>query len=117
MTPAVVRVDDPASGWTSPPVVVARTFRRRLTGLRPWTLGVGLLLPGGRITGRGMAEPLRLVGVAGDGRVTGVETLETGSSVELPSATMILELDIGHPAPSVGATLRIRPMLAPCRGD
>ncbi len=110
-----VRLASSADRWVSPPTVVARSLRARLTGLRPWSLGYGMLLAGASVHGRSMVEPLAVVGIDRCGRILGVERLVPGGIVRIRGAAMMLEMATSHPLPSTGARLTVRPMLARCR--
>ncbi len=100
-----------AVGWRSGPLEVASGFGRRWRGLRPRCRGTGLLLGGGAVHGRGMAEPLMVVGFDADGRVVGVRRLDPGRFLRLPGAVMVAELATWRPPPPRGTTvgvLRVR---------
>lgn len=101
--------------WSSPPLVVASRMRRRLLGLRPWSLGHGMLIAGAAVHGRGMAEPLGVVGLDRSGRVVATRRLVPGAALLLDGAALVVELPGAHPLPEVGVRLVARPMLARCR--
>ena len=86
-------------GWAHAPVLVARSPGERRAGLRPLALGWGLLLGGAAVHGRGMAEPLTVVGIDAAGTVTATTTLLPGRWVRLRDAAALLELpaDVGPP--------------------
>jgi hypothetical protein len=109
----VVGLVSPGGGWSSPPVLVARTHLRRLRGLRPSSFGWGLALQSRSVTGRGMVEPLCIVALSSDLEVVEVAELAPGRFLRLTQAEWILEIPSGWPCPPIGATLEARPMLGP----
>jgi hypothetical protein len=101
--------------WSSPPIVVADTLWQRLVGLRPWSLGHGLMIGGAAVHGIGMAEPLGVVSLDRSGRVVAARRLAPGAALRLQGAIVTVELPGAHPLPEVGVRLVARPMLGGCR--
>ena len=94
-----------ADDWSSPPVLVAHTFGQRWKGLKPRSLGIGMLIRGGSVHGFGMKEPLLVVGLDPERRVVGWETLLPGRFIRIGTAVEILELPAGAQPPPEGAVL------------
>ncbi len=94
-----------APGWSHGPVLAAAAMRHRRTGLRPLALGWGLLIAGGSVHGRGMAEPLAVVGLDAAGTVVGSSRLVPGGRVKMAGAVAILELPAGVTVPQPGTVL------------
>ena len=78
----------------------SRRHETRRTGLRPLALGWGLLIAGGSVHGRGMAEPLAVVGLDAAGAVVGSSRLVPGGRVKMAGAVAILELPAGVTVPN-----------------
>lgn len=97
-----------ATAWESGPLEVALGFRRRWRGLRPRPEGIGLLLPGNLVHGRGMAEPITAVALDHFGRVTEAVMLAPGRFLRLRGARMVAEVPVGRPPPPVGTTVKVR---------
>ena len=91
--------------WSSPPVLIARSFRQRKKGLRPTADGVGMLLRGRSVHGFGMAEPLLSIGLDRERRVVGFRVLLPHRIVLIRRAKEILELPIGPLPPLEGVVL------------
>ena len=94
-----------APGWSHGPVLAAVAMRHRRTGLRPLALGWGLLIAGRSVHGRGMAEPLAVVGLDAAGTVVGSSRLVPGGRVEMAGAVAVLELPAGVTVPQPGTVL------------
>ena len=80
-----------APGWSHRPVLAAVAMSHRRQGLRPLAMGWGLLVAGRSVHGRGMAEPLTVVGLDAGGGVTGsAGSFRAGGSrwpLRLPSSS------------------------------
>lgn len=107
----VATVEASTRGWASPPLLVARSRLQRWRGLRPRPGDRGLVLAGSRVHGRRMREPLRLVGVSSDGRVTSSVVLLPGTFRRLDGSAYIIEMPLAAPAPAVGAVLDLLPIV------
>ena len=94
-----------AGEWSSPPVLIARTFRQRTKGLTPATAGYGMLIRGRSVHGLGMREPLLAIGLDRERRVVGVRTLRPRHVVFIRTARHIMELPIGTLPPPRGVAL------------
>ena len=94
-----------SDGWSSPIVHVANTFRQRFTGLRPYSSGQGILIPGRSVHGFGMKEPLLIVGLDDESRVVDLRVLFPGRLAVFRGARHVLELPIDREAPRRGAVL------------
>ncbi len=110
-TDRVVRAEVEGHRWASPPLVVARSRLRRWRGLRPRPSGRGLLLAGSSVHGRGMQEPLRLIGVSDAGHVVSSVVLLPGTFRQLEGARYIVELPLEASAPALGSTLHLFPIV------
>jgi hypothetical protein len=111
----VVMLGTRDGGWSSPPLVLAGSMRQRLVGLRPWSLGHGLIVAGATVHGIGMVEPLGVVALDRAGRVVAARLLAPGAALHLEGAAVTIEVPGGHPLPQVGVRLVARPMLGRCR--
>ena len=100
-----------AAGWSHAPVMAASGLRHRRSGLCPLALGWGLLLAGRSVHGRGMAEPLTVVGLDAAGAVIGSTPLAPGGRVTFPGAVAVLELPAGVAVPDPGTALVWRPVV------
>jgi hypothetical protein len=58
-----------------------------------------------------MHEPLRLVGVSADGRVTTSVVLLPGTFRSLDGAAYVIEMPLAAPAPAIGAVLNLFPIV------
>ena len=96
-----------AAGWSSGPVRVATSFRQQWRGLRPRPQGVGLLVGGDRVHGRGMAEPLEVAGLSARGQVLQTARLRPGRFLRIRDAVMILELPLDRSLPPVGCIVEV----------
>lgn len=105
-----------AGAWRHAPVLIASIARHRYRGLRPWSLGAGLLMSGRSVHGVGMAEPLTVVALGDDAEVVAVRRLRRGRLMRLPGASAVLELPERVAAPPLGAVVTFRPMLDRCLG-
>jgi uncharacterized membrane protein (UPF0127 family) len=92
-------------GWSSGTVVVARTFLQRWRGLRPRTEGSGMVFRTRSVHGFGMKEPLLVIGLDAQGRVTQTRILRPRSGLFLTGARHILELPLDREPPPVDAVL------------
>lgn len=91
--------------WSSPPVLVARTFRQRKKGLKPTAGGMGMLIRGRSVHGLGMREPLLAIGLDRERRVVGVRILRPRHLVFIRTARHIMELPIATLPPPRGVVL------------
>lgn len=91
--------------WQIEPVHLARTFRDRLIGIRAGDSA--LLLRGGAVHGRGIADSMRLISLDEFGVVTATGILEPGAFASMGRARWILEIPGRGPVPPVGSRLRI----------
>lgn len=85
----------------------------RWRGLMPRAAGTGLVMAGSRVHGRGMREPLRVVGLSAAGEVVASAVLLPGTSCRLAPARLVLELPLGGPAPGVGWCLDLARIVTP----
>ena len=91
--------------WSSPPVLIARTFRERRKGLTRAPAGQGMLIAGRSVHGLGMKEPLLTIGLDRERRVVGVRILRPRHLVFVRGARHMLELPIGTVPPPEGVVL------------
>ncbi len=101
----MLTVTVPATGWTVQLVAVARTPFERWRGVRngPTTL----LLRTSRVHGRGLREPLLVIGIDLHGEVLIAERLDPGRFLRARGASWILEVPVGHEPPAPGSHLEI----------
>ncbi len=93
-------------GWSSGPVHEATSFWSRWKGIRGVPGGSGLIIRGRSVHGIGLSDPLLVVGLDENDRVVHVARLEPGRVVGCRRAAAMLELQLGVPAPPLGARLR-----------
>lgn len=98
------------SGWSSPPLLVARSRVQRWRGLRRRRHG-GLVLAGSRVHGRRMREPLRLIGVSSVGEVRTCVVLLPGTFRHLDGSAYIIEVPLAARAPAIGTVLTLFPIV------
>lgn len=94
--------------WSSGSLRWVVRARDRLWGLRHGPTRAGLLLAGRSVHGVGMARPLKVVFIDGDGRVVGVAALRPGGVAVHRRARFVAELPWRCPAPPPGAVLTAR---------
>ncbi len=85
----------------------------RWRGLVPRATGTGLVMAGSRLHGRGMREPLRVVGLSAAGEVVASAVLLPGTLCHLAPGRLVMELPLGGPAPRVGWRLDLARIVAP----
>jgi len=91
--------------WSSGPILVASSFRKRWKGLRPRPAATGMLFSGRSVHGFGMKEPVLAIGLDALQEVTEVRILRPGRIVTMTRARQIMELPIGSKPPPVGVVL------------
>ena len=96
-------VRDPISGWTTANVTLPSSCLERLRGVKVGTRRV--LLRGGHVHGRGLDDPLLVIGLDSEGRVIDTVLVPPGCFLRLRGATWVLELPDGYPHPVSGARL------------
>ena len=94
-----------SGGWSSGPVVEARSFRSRWRGIKQAPDDTGILIPGRSVHGIGLCGPLLYVALGAGGEVVRTGRLEVNRFVTVRSAEEILELPLGRCLPSVGVVL------------
>jgi len=105
--PALYRIEAP--GWQAD-LVVAQGVSR-LGGLRPVPGPIGLLLRARSIHTMGMATPLAVVSIAGDGTVRRAALVSPRRVFMDCGSAWILESGPGAGLPDAGERLRLRPIL------
>lgn len=93
--------------WRHAPVIVARGFFGRWTGLRRLDEEVGLLIRTRSVHGFGMSRRLTVIGLDPEGRVVAVRALDPRRVVTIRAATWMLEIPTETGAPDVGDLLRL----------
>lgn len=93
--------------WTSGPLVVARTRRDRLAGIRRLPDGVGVLLRARSVWAPAGSPPLWSIAVDRHGMVGGVTLLRPGGLVADRHAVWIAEIAGDRPPPLPGWALRV----------
>ena len=68
-----------------------------------------MLLAGSSVHGRGMVEPLAVVGIDARGVVVSTRTLPVGGMARLDGAHFALELPVEAPLPEAGWRLDVEP--------
>lgn len=100
-------------GWSSGPVWIARSGRRRRVGLRPVPGPHGLMLRTRSIHTFGMLDPLGVVAVDAAGTVIAARTLRPRRMWTVRRAAVIVEVPASAGLPPVGARLTVgRPAVA-----
>ena len=84
----------------------------RWRGIRAVPPSWGLLLAAERVHGRGLAEPIRLVGVSADGAVLRSTVLLPGAFASIDGAVFIVELPLSAPVPTDRSAIVLTPMVA-----
>ena len=93
--------------WNSAPVLVASTWIERWVGVRGMHHRV--LLPTGAVHGRGVASPIRVVGIDLNGTVVAVQVLDPGRFLWMAGAAWVLEMPTDDDPPAVDMVLSIYP--------
>lgn len=102
------RIVDTVSGWTSPPVFIARTPRDRWRGARRHDCRCAVLLRCSSVLGLGLEAPLHVAGIDASGRVRLVRRLAPQSRIRLRDCRWALEVPPSCPPPPLGAALAWR---------
>jgi hypothetical protein len=105
LQPSSAQIVDRVSGWSTPPVVIARTARRRFAGARGRVDPHAVLIGTRAVHGFGLRIPLGAVGIGPKGRVLRLEPLKPRGVVRLADCRWILELPASHPPPPMHARL------------
>ncbi len=92
-------------GWNSGPVAVARGFRQRWRGLRPYPPDCGLLIRTRSVHTVGMKVPLWIVAIDREARVISTRFLSPGRIFIALLARHVLELGTDRAPPRVGEVL------------
>jgi len=93
-------------GWSSGPVVRARSFRDRLLGLKRADVDA-VLIRTRSVHGLGLTEPFLAVGLTHDLGVRMVRRVYPGRVARFPGCVYVLELSCGSEPPEPGSTLEI----------
>lgn len=93
--------------WSVSPVLLALSWRQRWAGVH--TGHDRVLLPTAAVHGRGLLEPLHVIGIDNAGSAVTVRRLDPGSFLRVSGASWILEQPIGDPVPASGMALSIYP--------
>ncbi len=98
---------DHTTGWAASPVAFAVRPIDRWLGVRAGHEMV--LLRTGRVHGRGLRKPLRLVGLDETGTVVMTRILEPGTFAKLSSCSWVLETSPLLSPPAIGSVVAIYP--------
>ncbi len=103
------RIELQAPGWSSGPVLLARTVLQRWRGMRSVPLVNGVLLRTRSVHGFGLRDPIWAIGLTEAGTVRGAAVLSPGGLVLDRDAEWFLELPLTCRPPQPG--WRLTPMV------